>query len=78
MDRVIVLLHLKSQCIHKLWRFDPSSIGQYTRTEAENELVQLFPDIARRNLKLNLWYEDDFAGEVSRTYYAYTAMLHLH
>jgi len=68
MDRVMVLLHLKSEYIHILWRFDPSSIGhcrQYTRAEAENELVYLFPDIARKGLKLNLWYEDDFA-EVSR------------
>ena len=65
MDRVILLLHLKSGCVRKLWRFDPTNIAQYTRAETKNELVQLFPDIAQRGLKLNLWYEDDFAGEVS-------------
>lgn len=37
----------------------------YTRSVVEDELVQLFPDISRRGLKLNLWYEDDIAGDVS-------------
>ena len=65
LERVIVLLHLKSENIPKVWRFDPLCINQYTRKDVEYELIGLFPDISRRGLKLNLWYEDDLAGDVS-------------
>jgi len=40
----------------------------YTRAIVKDQLVQLFPDISSRSLKLNLWYEDDIAGDVSYTY----------
>ena len=36
----------------------------YTRAKVEQELIALFPDVSRKNLKLSLWYEDDLAGEV--------------
>ena len=36
-----------------------------TREGLEGELVQLFPDIARKGMKLETWYYDDIAGEVS-------------
>ena len=65
MERAVVSLHLKSEVVNKVWRFEPGRIPQYTRSAVENELVKLFPDISRRGLKLNLWYEDDIAGKVS-------------
>jgi len=67
MERAVVELHLKSDSVRKVWRFQPELINDYTRSIVEDELVQLFPDISRRGLKLNLWYEDDIAGDVSHT-----------
>ena len=40
----------------------PTLHSSYTRGVVETELVQLFPNISRRGLKLNLWYVDDLAG----------------
>ena len=41
--------------VKKLWRFDSSNIEQYDRRAVEAELVQLFPDVARKGLKFNPW-----------------------
>ena len=49
----------------KVWRFDTSRIELYDRAGVEAELVKLFPDVARRGLRLDLSYVDDLAGEVS-------------
>ena len=68
MERVVVCLHVGScETIKKVWRFDVNRITEYSRKKAERELVQLFPDIARKGLKLKMWYLDDPAGEVSNT-----------
>ena len=66
MERVVVCLHIGScNPIKKVWRFDVDRITQYSRKKVESELIQLFPDIARKGLKLKIWYLDDLAGEVS-------------
>ena len=66
MERVVVRLHVGScDTIKKVWRFDVDRITQYSRKKVESELIQLFPDIARKGLKLKIWYVDDLAGEVS-------------
>ena len=55
--------------VKKVWRFatiyDTSNIEQYDREAVEAELVQLFPDVARKGLEFDLWYVDNLAGEVS-------------
>ena len=67
MERVVVCLHVGScDTIKKVWRFDVNLITQYSRKQVESELIQLFPDIARKGLKLKIWYMDDLAGDVSR------------
>ena len=50
-----------------MWRFDVNRITEYSRKKAESEFVQLFPDIARKGLKLKMWYLDDLAGEINNT-----------
>ena len=68
MERVVVQLHVGDSpeaVVKKVWRFDTSIIEQYDRGGVEAELVQLFPDVARKGLKFDLWYVDDLAGEVS-------------
>ena len=65
MERVVILVHVDSgPTVKKVWRFDTSKIQLYDRASAEAELVQLFPDVARKGLKFDLWYTDDLAGEV--------------
>ena len=68
MERVAVQLHLGHRSeggptVSKVWRF--SSTEQYTRKRVQEELVSLFPDVRRRDLKFQLWYYDDLAGELS-------------
>ena len=49
--------------------FDTTRISEYEQAAVEAELVQLFPDVSRKGLKLEMWYEDDLAGKVVATYY---------
>jgi len=64
-ERVVVCLHVGENTVTKVWRFDTNRIAEYTRQIVEDDLVSLFPDIARKKLKLKMWYVDDLAGEVS-------------
>ena len=69
----MVHLHVNPEpgsVVKKVWRFDTTSIKHYSRVAVQAELVQLFPDVSRRGLKFDMWYEDDLAGEVrtSRLY----------
>ena len=57
MERVVVQLHAGDSpeaVVKKVWRFDTSNIEQYDRGAVEAELVQLFPDVARKGLKFDL------------------------
>ena len=69
MERVVVQLYVgdssEDVVVKKVWRFDTSRIEQYDRAGVEAELVQLFPDVARRGLRFDLSYVDDLAGEVN-------------
>ena len=80
MERVVVVLHIGSADVRKVWRFDTNSIKQYVRAGVEAELVELFPDVARKGLKFDLWYEDDLAGKVCYSYniYFYSVLVLLH
>ena len=68
MKRVVVCLHVGANTVTKVWKFDINRITDYTRKSVENNLIQLFPDIVRKRLKLRMWYLDDLAGEVSNLY----------
>lgn len=61
----MICLHVGASTATKIWRFDVNRIVDYTRRSVEADLIQLFPDIARKGLKLRMWYVDEFAGEVS-------------
>ena len=68
MERVAVQLHLSNlreggPVVTKVWRLSPTT--EYTRERMQEELVSLFPDVKRRCLKFQLWYQDDLAREVS-------------
>ena len=69
MDCVVVASHVEDcECgsiVMKVWQYNRQGISGVTREGLEGELVQLFPDIARKGMKLETWYYDDIAGEVS-------------
>ena len=67
MERVVICLHVGANTVSKVWRFDIDRFTEYTRKSIESELIQLFPDIARKRLRLRMWYLDDLAGEVSNS-----------
>ena len=62
--RVAVYLHIGDGIVKKVWRFLNDDIHNYTRATVQNEIVQLFPDIDRKNLKLQMWYTDELVGKV--------------
>ena len=73
MERVAVNFHVKDRSLYspvvtKVWRFNPQTIGLYTRASVQADLLKLFPDVARRELKFEMWYYDDIAGEVYTIY----------
>ena len=45
-------------------RFDSSKRSTYTRKQIEEELLSLFPDVERKGLRFEVFYEDDLVGEV--------------
>ena len=61
-EKVAVSLHVGDRCIKKAWRFDDSHIFFYTRDMVEADIIQLYPDIARKGHKLDLWYFDELIG----------------
>ena len=67
-ERVAVILHLgESATVRKVWRFDSSQRSTYTRKRIEEELLSLFPDVERKGLRFEVFYEDDLVGEVYTT-----------
>ena len=66
-EKVAVHLHVGEEAIvKKVWRFSKSEedIISYTRLLVQQELIQLFPDINRKGLKLEMWYTDALVGDV--------------
>ena len=64
-----VRIHWQSDegLVQKVWRFDERSIEAYGRERArvEQELVELFPLIKSKGLRLELSYEDSLVGKVT-------------
>ena len=51
--------------VQKVWRFDERSIEAYGRERVEHELVELFPLIKSKGLRLELSYEDSRVGKLT-------------
>ena len=65
MKRVAVILHLgESTTVRKVWRFDSSKRSTYTRKQIEEEFLSLFPDVERKGLRFEVFYEDELVGEI--------------
>ena len=48
----------------KVWRFKADSIPQYSRDVVEAEVLELFPHIQAKDLRLKLFHFDEIAGRV--------------
>ena len=62
-----VRIHWQSDegLVQKVWRFDERSIEAYGRERVEHDLVELFPLIKSKGLRLELSYEDSLVGKVT-------------
>ena len=63
----MICLHIGAAgTVTKIWRFDVNRISDYTHRSVEADLIQLFPDIAHKGLKLRICYIDELVREVSK------------
>ena len=65
MEKLKVILHVGDTAIVKLWRFDPSKIVEYSRNEVEAMLIGLYPDVQKKGLRLEMYYEDELVGKIT-------------
>ena len=50
------------QHVAKVWRFFGRTVESYTLARVKKEILEYFPDIAAKNLGINLHYCDSFVG----------------
>ena len=65
-DCVEVAIHLQEGDTKtiKALRFDGDQLPGYTRERVEQEILELFPHIEKKGLRLRMHYYDDLAGKV--------------
>ena len=54
MEKLKVILHVGDTTVVKLWRFDPSKIMEYSQNEVEAMLIDLYPDVRKKGLRLEI------------------------
>ena len=60
----LCMFHIGSDVVRKVWRFMRSDVDDYTRTNVERTVVELYPDLKAKGLRLKMWYHDSLAGKV--------------
>ena len=65
MEKIKVILHVGDAAVVKLWRFERSKIVDYSRNEVEAVLIDLFPDVQKKGLRLEMYYEDELVGRIT-------------
>ena len=63
MIKIIVELHQGEQTTTKIWRYN--SHKKYQQKMVSQEILQLFPQVVKRGLGLNLFHFDELAGKVA-------------
>ena len=53
------------QHVAKVWRFFGRTFESHTLAQVKKEILEYFPDIAAKNLGVNLHYRDSFVGLIS-------------
>ena len=56
-EKLKVILHVGDTAVVKLWRFDPAfqNRGVYCRNEVEAMLIDLYPDVQKKGLRLEMY-----------------------
>ena len=62
--KVVVKFHIGSNVVRKVWRFMRSDVDDYTRADVERAMLELYPDVRAKGLRLEIWYHDSLAGKV--------------
>ena len=62
--KIAVVLQQGEKTTRKPWRFNPSDISSYRLTDVEEDILRLFPDVAKRDCKLTFHYKDSLVGDV--------------
>lgn len=63
--KVCVCLMQGEMYARKVWRFDDNDIVTVWRELSESQLLEMFPKVKSRGLRLDLTYEDKLVGEVN-------------
>jgi len=62
--KIAVVLQHREKSTPKPWRFNPSDIQNYCLADVEEDVLTLFPDVAKRGSRLIFRYKDSLVGEV--------------
>ena len=62
--KIAVVLQQGDKSTRKPWRFSPSDISTYRLADVEEDILQLFPDVAKRDSRLTFKYKDSLVGDV--------------
>ncbi|XP_065913780.1 uncharacterized protein [Dysidea avara] len=62
--KIAVVLQHREKSTPKPWRFNPSDIQNYCLADVEEDVLKLFPDVAKRGSRLIFRYKDSLVGEV--------------
>jgi len=62
--KIAVVLQQGDKITRKPWRFNPSDISNYRLADVEENILQLFPDVAKRDSRLTFQYKDSLIGDV--------------
>ena len=55
-------MHVGDAAVMKQWRYDPFKVVDYSWNEVEAMLIDLFPDVQKKGLCLEMYYEDELVG----------------
>ena len=62
--KVVVKFHIGTDVVRKVWRFMRSDVDDYTKSDVERAVLELYPDLKAKGLRLKMWYHDSLAGKV--------------
>ena len=62
--KIAVVLQQGEKTTRKPWRFNPSDIAAYRLADVEEDILQLFPDVAKKDCRLTIQYKDSLVGDV--------------
>lgn len=62
--KIAVVLQQGDRSTRKPWRFNPSDISTYRLSDVEEDILKLFPDVAKRDSRLTFQYKDSLIGDI--------------